>query len=306
MNIGSLMDEVITSDYRHPRDSSGMYPSSATIKVGDEVKGCCARELFYKSEDAQLDEPVGTVSTEAYYIFKRGNQVEDMVMGLLKPSGMLIGSNIKWNGFAEGNEKAVYLSGEIDGLLQDPVEEGVAWILEVKSYTNNYYSAKSLRDNGAFHNDKYLLQCMIYLDMFKRRSKYKIAGCKLLYLDSNKPGPAGRHEFLLQLDDEGNLITEAGVHPDWNVKSIYDRMGEVDEKINLEELPDRDFVPEYSEDEIHTMFDQGVISKTKYNDWAKGKTDRIGYWKCQYCPYLEACLQDKKLSELKEDEEEEY
>ncbi len=301
VKLGDILDYAITHEYRHPRDPAGAYPTSASIEVDGEIKGACARAQWYGKRTERE-----AVSAETAAIFKRGNIIEtNFVMELLRQAGCLIDDNIRFNGWGQGYAEKVYISGEIDGLIktEDP---DVFHMVECKTYTASYFNLKSLRENGAFHNPKYLLQCMVYLDQFPARSPLIVDGITLLYIDANRPGPENRFEFSLNLDEDGNLVVQGLTFDSWNIKNVYDRMAKAVKYLEGDELPPRDYAPAYSEEQIQLYLDDKKISKTQHTKYTKGEIEYIGDFDCTYCPFRVMCIEDSVLTEVSEGEEVDY
>lgn len=65
-------------------------------------------------------------------------------------------------------------------------------------------------------------------------------------------------------------------------------------------LPVEEFFPRpeyewsYTPERIEVLRQAEQIGKTKYNDYKKGKVQRIGDWQCAYCSYRDHCLKRQK------------
>jgi hypothetical protein len=299
MNVSEILDRSIRREYRHPRDGAGAYPTSASIRIGEDVHGSCGRELFYKNEVKTEGIETVPITADTLFIFKRGCMYEDLITDLFKQEGLVLGSNVKFTEVGTTKDgRELPISGEIDILLKDEVEDDVAWIVECKTYTNNYNSQKSLTTKGPFHNPKYLLQCMIYLDLFHKRCPYEIGGCILLYTDCAKPGPEKRFAFELDLDSDGNLLYNGDVYTDWNINAVYEKMMEDRSSIDIGELPEKDYDPDIKEELFGHYLDKGAIYKTGIQRWEQGKAPAVVHYGCSFCDFKEACAADKTLTEF--------
>lgn len=69
--------------------------------------------------------------------------------------------------------------------------------------------------------------------------------------------------------------------------------------IPQEYWPPAEYEWKYSDEKIHALFNEGLLSKTKYNEWAVVKSGRnrkprpvpvVGAWNCAKCSYKTKCL----------------
>jgi hypothetical protein len=58
----------------------------------------------------------------------------------------------------------------------------------------------------------------------------------------------------------------------------------------VEFMPPCEYEWSYSPDRIELLRQHEAIGKTKYNEYKKGKLERLGDWQCAWCSYLHTCL----------------
>lgn len=93
------------------------------------------------------------------------------------------------------------------------------------------------------------------------------------------------------------LLAEQDINPpeDLNTEEGHqylDKLAETVRNLPPSFWPPAEYELRYADDKIHTLFNDGLISKTKYQKWQKKHAgyDHIGDWQCAFCNYKSRCV----------------
>lgn len=269
-------------DFNHVDPATRFWPSMASIevkevdaygKVHDVVYGNCMRRNYYHCMGIIPTESIDARVQDAIDI---GNIIEEMYgrfIGSLPDYDLIFpdidGRKLKFN--RNG------VSGEVDILVRHKKTKEIFGV-EMKSYDGartaihlvGYDKAKECYKSATpyirkyldkarkiknpefwsdpFPKEGHLLQSMLYLDEF---SKDGLSLWKLVYIARDK-GPRAEFDIELKADENGkkHLVLNGKEYPQWSVDKIYARYDKLAMYTKREEVPPRDFEPEYDSDTI--------------------------------------------------------
>lgn len=280
------------------RGSSGYYPSAASVEVqlpntGSMVLGSCLRAEYYSKKGIPQSDP-NTAYTE--FIFKMGKSVEEMLIDTWKRMGIFVSSNEKFVGDVYG----VPVSGELDVVIRNPLTGKLIGI-EVKS-CYGYMAQKEIfgtRTEPGYIKVSHLMQTFLYSYIFRPGNGERTE------LESFKTVYFARDSVDIT---EFNVVAgeyEVGDHDDWfpevngkvdqriSLRAIAERWKQLDKYLASDEVPPRDFMIKYTDEEIESRYLDRLISETAYTKWKKGKAttlaNRPGDWNCSYCNHRSYC-----------------
>jgi len=301
-----------------PHLSSGMFrPSEASAVVTlpgfKKVVGGCARRVWYRLKGFPAARE--RVASEIMRM-NVGKQVELALIEETKRMGLFVGNNISFQVDFDG----VPIAGELDIVLRTLPCAGEKFIVEAKSIFGPYAKKEifgsqiyKTADVGS-PKDSYLMQLGIYLFKFSKLPEdhpaYIPFGC--LFICDRGDGDFCVYDVWLKQEHtplpEGGIITrhrivykadELGVPPTlakYTIEDILDRFRLVKDALETEDPPERDFVAEFSPDQVEMKYSQGEISESAYKKWksshgprGQGK-EKLGDWQCNYCEFSEICL----------------
>jgi hypothetical protein len=292
------LKQTVISELRRRRtrslvDKNSLWASQASVvtKTGDKL-GKCLRASFWEKTG---EEPTNPVDDGVVAMGYMGTKIEDGVIDLLKNQGIWENNNVKWQ--AHG------VSGEVDVLIRvlnkdvtPPQEE--LYIVECKS-CSGYYINKEVYGYyaGAGSNrtyvpgkpkDQHLLQSALYAYVGKDRG---FKGTIIFYISRDESKFC---EHFVQIGDDGEVIVNGIIDHRFNIKDVIDRYEILRKAIDSNELPDRDYRPEYSDEEVTALFDIKDISKTA-NDNHKNRKELYCDSECKYCDFKLKCLDQKAM-----------
>lgn len=293
-----------------------MYPSAASCRddrtVHDEsisgesdngVFGACMRASWYRVVGYSESNP----STEySEYIFAAGNMWEEWLIERTKQMGIYVANSLKW-AISE-----YYLSGEIDIAVKDP-ETGETIIIESKTYSSANYQAKAsylgLAGRTPMPKVQNAMQAALYLYYFGKPENGGVKRVLLTYFDRACGGPECHQEFWITLRPVNGVhrihvecTNDKGRHYSYDldgisIEGVLARYKELIDYLvkDKENPPPPDYQHTYSDSKVIKLYDAGLISKTKYENWTKNKDKYpIGDWQCSYCGYNSICKQQKE------------
>lgn len=264
------------------------YPSEASVEYHDEhgdkvIQGGCLRSSYYRLKGGFEGIPH---DARTQFIFIQGNMVEDMMIKLWKEMGVWKDNNVKFI------DKEHNISGEMDALLIEP--DGTEYGVEVKSFYGYFAEKEIFGNKSTLGKPKLpqLLQTLIYLYNFRDRLPY----FRMVYFgrDSVK-----RRTFKIELEQEGDIFypkVDGVVWRSFSMNDIFDRYKRLQEHLDNNVIPDRDYDLHFSDAKIQDFFTKGKVAKTKYEKWQKGRLGQhevIGDWQCSYCKYKDTCYGDE-------------
>jgi hypothetical protein len=282
-----VMDELKRKRMRSLVDKSTLWPSQAAVltRTG-QVVGKCLRASYYEKTGEAETNPVSDEVTAMGYM---GTKIEDGLIDLLKNQGIWENNNVKWQRYN--------ISGEVDVLIRIlntenviPVEE--LWTVECKS-CSGYYANKELYGyyEGTGSNrawvpgkpkDKHYLQACLYT--YAGREKCK--GTILFYISRDE---SRMTEFFITTDDDGNIFLNGVLEQRFKIQDILDRYDLLQRAIDTQDLPDRDYKPEYSDAEVEYLYASKDISKAARDNHMSRK-NLYADSDCTYCNFKLKCL----------------
>lgn len=286
----------------------GLHPSSASVTYMDDerkiVVGKCMRQAYYSALRYPKD---GQINVSLNMKANLGKWDEVGTVEKWKEMGIWRGNNIKFF------NKDLALSGELDGILQNPVTGKLIGV-EMKTFYG-YPANRSIcgvsreRGTGNRYNgrpkDEHFLQSVLYAWEYRET----LDEYRLYYLER---GDGHRIEFRIGWDrqDDGTHITwwqqvpgkywtafsEEKVYQPYTIEDIHARYKELLSLLRKKEVPQKDYEHILSEDEIEYRYAKGTVSKSKYDKW-KGNPNNsnnwIKDWHCSYCDYKDTCEQEE-------------
>lgn len=318
-----VKDELTRS--RHPQTSRNptFYPSSAAVTTeSGTTYGACSRADWYR-----LCGVKPTDSTELYMImtYHLGKAIELKVVEGMKQAGIYEGEGTKFF-IPKFN-----VSGELDivGRYRRDDRSIGYYGVEIKSVYSMGATAtisgrqRAWKGQPAFDpypKESNLMQVMIYLGEFflSDRPEKKLEFFKLIYIPRDKPVAGREYTITLVTSDmlSGSMKARyADKMVDGEYYALVQTQGfqdKIETRFSLEaihrnyeqnlallrarEIFPRAFQKFYSEETIETMYAEGTLGKTAYEDWLKaGKPAASlektpGHYLCQsYCEWRSFC-----------------
>lgn len=305
----------------------------------DQLVGKCHRQVWYSKKRVPRTNEADDTSMIRFGVGDAvENELQEQweKQGVLLASNLKLKEPI---GTDSETGEPVYLSGEIDAVLRyfetdsegriTMIDPNTAIGIEVKS-TRGHFSEKHLCGKGnkmyplGFPKMEHLMQAAMYLHT--RKAVEEAYGVTIPYfvivyeiVDSCKT-----NQFRIELSNDydgeilvktmdGQLITpqtdamtqlqEDRVYQaiqGLTIENINQRYMECYEKLQSDDLPDREFALRYSEEVFEMMVANGTLSKTKTQQWEKNALAYVGDWQCSYCDWRDECYPFGVLTELVE------
>jgi len=301
--IWNIVDEVIM---RPPavkvERMPTFYPSAAGCineEDSNERVGTCLRANYYRC--AKYERSDGD-TIYGKYIMSAGVMWEKFILDKLQSSGMLRASNLKMSNVPR------FISGEIDGVLINPDNEDNTILLEIKTF-HGYEAKKNICGNTTVSpkpKDNALLQSFYYLNELKDQ----VDKIVIMYLARDD---ASKNEFHITIHEE-NGKSYPKIETFWRgnsygyidkritIEGIYQNFDDLMVKLKEAELPRPDFYHIYPDNIVESLWDEGKIAKTRYNNWTRNKEKYpIGHFMCGvgdgysgYCAYRTMCKTQKE------------
>lgn len=295
------------------RSKNALYPSSASVRNDGKTIGACLRSEYYSWFNA---ETVKDRNPEYELAAIAGHYFHDMVLDLItrtSPDTDIV---------VLSNEQRIYdpkyiLSGRSDLFLRDLTTDSLFGV-DVKSLSD-YMCTTSWE----WPREKDILQCAIYLDQYDRIATaggYK--GVKewiILYVARAENYRIKKYahgspfkimwQFSMFIEKDGSIRVEnqngqSRHYPDININGIYARYEELLGCIQDRELPDRDYVYQYTEEQLvgfSKLGTKGPLNKAdreQVDAWvANGAPPgqlglSKGDWECRNCRYVNVCYSE--------------
>lgn len=312
--------ELVNSTLRNKRQYSmsksysGIFaPTAASVIIDGKAYGKCARAYYYELNGIVKS----SIDDRGAWTFEMGENFESSFIELAKRAGIFEADHVR---FAYPFGNGYQVSGEIDLIvrLEDELN-----IMELKSsYGQNFIKQhidgykRSSFNMLTYTEDPFmpapkienLLQTMNYLYYLsviypKLTGEEGINVARIAYLARDN---GLFSEYTLKLDERGNEhypivhalrkydgryeADEVRMKP-FTVQDMLRRYIYVGKSVERSEVPDRDYSPEYSDEQVQDMYDNNEISKSKYEKYMSCEL-KARDWQCDYCPFLEKCLRD--------------
>jgi len=278
-------------------NSKNLYPSEASVSYIDEfgdkvVAGTCHRKSYYRIKGVEGS----PTNARTQLIFDLGKAVERSLIEYWKQMGIWVDNNVEF----QTSEFGFPIKGELDCILSEP-PDGKQYLVEVKSFYG-FDATKEIMGNYAKKGApkiSQLLQTLIYVYLFRKQF---YCG-RMVYMARDET--SNRRTFKIELEQEGETFwpkVDGEVLKWFSVNDIFRRYRTLQDYINKDELPPRDFEMNWSDEKIEDFYKKGKISESKYKEHqsnlrVKDGTSRmknpqvktIGCWECRYCPYMSKC-----------------
>jgi hypothetical protein len=286
--LAKVQEELRRKRTRSLVSKNTLWPSQASVVTrSGEIIGRCLRASFYSKTGVAETNPVSDAVVAMGYM---GTKIEDGLIELLKNQGIWEANNIKWQAYGISGEVDVLIR-TLDNTVTPPQER--KYIVECKS-CSGYYVNKELfgYNEGAGSNrqyikgkpkDKHLLQSVLYAQVGKESG---FEGTILFYVSRDE---SKMTEFLITVNDEGTIFINGEVDPRYKVQDILDRYSVLQAAIDANELPDRDYKPEYTDASVEALFQAKEISKAA-NDNHRNRKELYCDTECKYCEFKLHCL----------------
>ena len=274
LNIPNLLDsleEVLKDDKTPKPDEKRQYrhnPSSASLKIGEEVVGACLRQLYYRATELPVSNPQNFTSmlTAGF-----GTAIHDWFFKRLQENPKLkIDPEVK--GKAKVDPLTLEISYRVDGLVTHKGEKGGA---ELKT-KHGYSLQKKLQDSGPYWED--LAQIVTYFELEKELLWYI-----LVYVGRDS---GYRAEYHIYRDyDDGMKLKIKPIVPDGRATEIKD--------ITFEKIKERWLMLEYyldnktvpPRDYKMVLKEDGTPTKERTKNKKKIESDK----RCLYCNWQTYC-----------------
>lgn len=293
------------------RKISGMSPSSASIKIEDElgprVIGTCLRQQFYKQKGC-LEDKALDVNVDWILAAVMGDKMHEFLVELIDHFGYSMGIQRLAKEHSIYNEK-LDIKGRCDLIAWDYNNKEPIGI-EIKSIGE--FKAKKAMEQPV---EEHVLQSIVYLNHYNNYIPWdqkKITKWYLWYIcrTENWSIKSKLHQseftnlwdFCIELDNGVPIIRTPTGNQKWNhfsVEKIYDRYKELQVALETNSIPPRDYQIRYSEEKILGMHKLGRIVKKAdietIEKWEKKgaipgklKVD-MGDFECAVCDFRDRC-----------------
>ena len=308
-----------------PHQSSGMFrPSEASVTIqtphGPMTRGSCKRRTWFRLKGIEKVE--GESLPHQIQRMNVGKQVENSIIESCKREGLYVDNNVPFRVVMDG----IPIAGELDAILRTEPCGGERFICEIKSMYG-YYAQKAIfgkfigngREVGE-PKDSYIMQIALYLNHFSRLPKDDPSHIPFGAIFVCDRGDGHFGVFDIWLEEEIKIIGDDEEIPCHKIYYQSEAMGIprtlvpyttedilagyriVQNALDGDVPPPKDYVREYSRDQVELYHSIGKISDSAYKKWmsshsprGKGK-ETLGDWNCQrmYCPWSSVCWPDKE------------
>ena len=293
-----LMEKMPLEVQRMP----SFYPSSASCVDeidGVTVHGACLRAQWYRCMQYEESNPSGLYSQ---YIFAAGNLLEGMLNSKLKEAGVWVANSTKFS------IPERYISGELDIVIRD--HDGGLAIVENKSYSAANYNAKKEICGSRDTMPKPKMQNLIQAFLYQHTLQEQVNRTYLTYLDRSCSSPDNNKEFEITVHVDSRTershprikTTDYDGQPyeyiekSISMEGVFARFDSLMTHLQERQIPVGDFQHTLSSSEIDARYENGEITKYKYENYIKNPTKNpIGDWNCAYCSYSDTCKAQKKI-----------
>jgi len=264
-------------------------PTSASIVVNGKVIGSCLRQVYYRIMGVK-----GTpANARMLRIWMFGKLFESEAKDIFKSMGMYLYSGVRFY------LPDMRIKGELDFIIEHP-KHG-KFIVENKSFYG-YQARKEIFGSStqeAFPKMENLLQTFIYTYAFREGNQYgfmPLDGAKILYWSRDDAAVKDFDVRCVAHNDDFVPMVDGVIVPHITISGIKARYDQFYECVKTRTLPKRDYYPLPNDEEIKQLYNEGAISKTNYEKYAKSQTDKNRFacasWQCRYCEFYDQCLND--------------
>lgn len=253
-----------------------------------QLGACLRQQWFDKNNYLKTNTFIAPHVKMSAYI---GDKWEEWVLNDLKELGIYADSQIPVT------VPKYFVKGFIDGAIYNPLDSNKVELLEIKTYDGgNFFNSKNIygtKSDRPTPKITHLLQAFKYLIILKD----KVEAINLLYVDRSCSGWYKNKQFritLLEFENdfypqieflwEGCLTSY--VDRSISEKAIKDTDRKLLDYIINGQIPNKDFKPIYTEEEVELNFSKGLIYKTNYDKYKKDPSSvRLGDYQCNLCPF---------------------
>lgn len=260
------------------RNNARHWPSEASVIRDDgTVVGKCIREQYYIRKHYPVEERVAAHHVRKWHM---GKAIEQNEIGYAKEIGIWIDDDVSFK-LDLGD---ILISGKLDAIYED--EDGRRICVEYKTSEGYIFEREvygKYRRLRGVPKPEHVLQVMLYLTAFP-----DLAYGDIFYINRGKLDVI---EHIIEMDNGAAVIN--GEITDLTLDKIYERYRELTKYLDDDEVPPRDFCPQYSPDcDMEQLRSDGCITKKSYEAWLN---DDIlpGFWRCSsWCGFREQCIAD--------------
>jgi len=301
------------------RGNTGLYPSQASVELKNgKLAGGCHRQVYYQWKDIK---PTNKGETDFSLSAEYGTWLHEGLVKFLN-NHVIATDLIVLSEEHSFFDKELLLSGRTDVFLMDKNSDEIFGV-EAKSVGK--FSGKMCLTQPKI---EHILQALVYLDQYRSTSKQghrSIDYWVLLYMardedwdfKARKHGSVFRYmwQFWVTIEDDHAVVhCQNGTrtsYPEITISGIKKRYKELRDHLCKDNLPERDYELQYSEEWITSLYKSGELRFKKDNEavakWlAKGaKPDKLnlkmGDHQCMFCPWSTLCWSEIPDAEVKND-----
>lgn len=256
--------------------------------------GTCTRKSFF-----------------SYYNYDRTNDLNDLVKDL---KNSLFETSKEWflnelNSIKDitlfkdipSEDSSVFLKDSCHGLIKNKEEYE---LILIKTYDGSKYTSNTIYGTSKLTPTpklKHLIQAFRFLLIHQCNN---INFINLCYIDTATSQDFKNIQFRISVfEDSGKLYPNIQVRlPNGQLTSYINKeitdVGIKNAEVHLyscltsNTIPNRDYIPVFTHEEIEQKYQKGLIYKTNYELYKKNKDSVIlGDYECMYCPYNKGTCQ---------------
>lgn len=289
IDVFGIIRENLQQDKRIPTKTLITLNPSSQVCYDDNNQqvGSCLRQVWLEKTDQVKTNPIGISAVMAGF---SGNWWENWFIDQLKQTGVYYNSSIPMTDVSN------LVKGIVDVILKNPNTSELE-LGEIKTYDgSNYYGATALLGNKTTKpkpKDKHLLQTFRYSLMSQDHFKVN----NLFYIDRACGSFNRNKQFKIEII-EINKVKYPKISTVWNgehYEYVDTRISDVGiqkaEKTLLHhfgtnQIPEKEFIEEYSDDIIQAKFANKEIPQYVYDKYSKDpQNNPIGDTACKYCAF---------------------
>jgi hypothetical protein len=266
-----------------PRNSGpiAFYPSQSSIRTFEYgkpvVKGSCIRQVYWSKTGEPITDPS---SRDQGWRAEMGNWISQMLVEWCKRAGTYVADEYSFTD-TERN-----IRGRIDLIYRHPITKELVGC-EIKSIGDYYQRKGTVSGNPMELAPKiyHLLQVGCYIDYFEFHPTMPIKTWIIPYI-ARCTGE--RNCFTISRDSAKQLLVD-GAPTGITTDMIHERNKELQEYLDKQEVPPRDFELQYSKERLLWMAKTGLLTSKQATDVNAGKKLVKGDGSCSFCSYKTKC-----------------
>jgi hypothetical protein len=272
-----VIEKVFLDDSRrsYQRHNNVHWPSEASIVYNGGIVGSCLREKYFQRTGVPVDKPM---SVENIRKMKIGKMIEQSEIEAGKIAGIWVADDIGFQ-FTDDN---ITVSGKLDAIYLD--ENGNNVCIEYKTSSGWNFIKGVFGGTGsnskrwAVPKLEHVLQTMLYL-----HAKPELAYGIIFYINRESMATI-EHKIELR---EGKLYINGRLY-NITIGMIVDRYKLLTTYLEGAMVPPRDYVQEYKEEHLETLYSNKVVSKFEYERW-QSSGELPGDIRCSWCQWGPTC-----------------